>query len=196
GGWRLKRRLAPARRLVRRADASRDARRYSQAAEEYRVALELAPLRADIRVQCGNMLKDAGRLAEAESMYRSALAQKPNDADTYLQLGHCLKLQGRRTAALEAYKRAAGLAPFSIEPQRELFLVGQRQTQESLFEAQLRLGGVEALMEVARQVTELHSTLSRVLEMLPDIKAQMAFPIGCYNRFRDIYDVPLAPQVR
>jgi GT2 family glycosyltransferase/tetratricopeptide (TPR) repeat protein len=196
GGWRLKRRLAFARRLVRRADASRDARRYSQAAEEYRVALELAPLRADIRVQCGNMLKDAGRLAEAESMYRSALAQKPNDADTYLQLGHCLKLQGRRTAALEAYKRAAGLAPFSIEPQRELFLVGQRQTQESLFEAQLRLGGVEALMEVARQVTELHSTVSRVLEMLPDIKAQMAFPIGSYNRFRDIYDVPLPPQVR
>jgi predicted Zn-dependent protease len=44
-----------------------DSSKLSQAAEVYRAALALAPLRTDIRVQYGNMLKDAGRLAEAEA---------------------------------------------------------------------------------------------------------------------------------
>jgi GT2 family glycosyltransferase len=142
------------------------------------------------------MLKDSGRLAEAESVYRAALTEKPDEADIHLQLGHCLKLQGRRQAALAAYGQAARLAPFSIGPKRELFLMGQRQNQESLFEAQLRLGGAEALMEVAHQVIELRSMLSRLVEVLPDIQAQMAFPIGSYDRFRDIYDVPPPPGIR
>src|SRR5438874_7379157 len=184
GSFASKRRQALIRRLTRRADERRDSRLYADAAKIYRAVLALARQRIDIRVQYGNMLKDSGQLVEAETAYRSALAERPDDADIHLQLGHCLKWQGRRQAALEAYQRAAGLAPFSIEPQRELFLMGQRQTQESLFEVQLRHGGVEALMEVARQVVELRSTLSRMVEGLPDIEAQMAFPIGSYDRFR------------
>jgi len=256
-------RNALVRRLARRADELRDARRYADAAGAYQAVLTVAPHRTDIRVQLGNMLKDSGRLAEAESVYRAALSEKPDEADIHLQLGHCLKLQGRsgaaleaygkavelteqaairvqyanmlrdsgslaeaelayrsalaarpddsdthlqlghcltwqgrRQAALEAYGQAARLAPFSIEPKRELFLMGQSQNQESLFEAQLRLGGTEALMEVAHQVIELRSTLSRLVEVLPDIQAQMAFPIGSYDRFRDIYDVPPPPPIR
>jgi GT2 family glycosyltransferase/Tfp pilus assembly protein PilF len=169
--------------------------RTAAALEAYGQAAGLAE-QTTLRVQYANLLQDSGKLAEAELVYRSALAEKPDDSDIHLQLGHCLKSQGRRQAALDAYGRAAGLAPFSIESRRELFLMGQRQTQESLFEAQLRLGGVEALMEVAHQVIELRSTLNRLVEVLPDIQAQMAFPIGCYDRFRDIYDVPSPPRVR
>src|SRR5205807_6689828 len=184
------------RRLVEQADELRDARRYPEAAEAYRAVLALAPQRIDIRVQYGNMLKDSGRLGEAEAIYQSALAEKPDDSDLHLQLGHCLKLQGRRLAALDAYSRAAGLAPFAIEPQRELFLMGRRQNQEHLSEAQLRLGGVEALMEVAHQIIELRSILERLVQALPDMQAQMAFPIGSYDRFRDIYDLPSPPRIR
>ena len=36
---------------------------------------------------------------------------------------------------------------------------------------------------------EIRATLSRLIEALPDIQAQMAFPIGSYDRFREIYDV-------
>jgi hypothetical protein len=100
------------------------------------------------------MLKDAGRLAAAETEYRSALAQRPDDPDVHLQLGHCLKLQGRRAAALEAYERAAGLAPLAIGPRTELFHMGQRTSQEYLFETQLRLGGVEALSRITHQIVE------------------------------------------
>jgi O-antigen biosynthesis protein len=181
--------------LTRQADDMRDARRYADAAEAYRAVLALAPQRNDIRVQYGNMLKDSGQLAEAEAVYHFALAEKPDDPDIHLQLGHCLKLQGRRQAALDAYGQAAGLAPFAIAPQRELFLLGQRRNQEYLFEAQLRLGGVEALMEVAHKVIELRSTLNRLVEALPDIQAQMAFPIGSYDHFRDIYDIPSPPRI-
>ena len=154
-----------------------------------------APQRTEIRRQYANMLRDAGQLAEAESVYRSALAEQPEDADIQLQLGHCLNLQGRRAAALETYGRAAELAPFSTAPLRELFRMGQRQNQEYLFEAQLRLGGVEMLMQIAHQVLELRETLGRLVDALPDIQAQMAFPIGCYDRFRTIYDVPAPPQI-
>jgi tetratricopeptide (TPR) repeat protein len=134
--------------------------RAAAALEAYGQAARLAE-NTMMRVQYANLLRDSGRLAEAELIYRSALAEKPDDWDVHLQLGHCLKSQGRRQAALDAYSRAAELAPFSVESQRELFLMGQRQTQESLFEAQLRHGGVEALMEVAHQVIELRSTLNR-----------------------------------
>jgi GT2 family glycosyltransferase/Tfp pilus assembly protein PilF len=168
--------------------------RTAAALEAYGQAAGLAE-HTIIRLQYANMLRDLGRLAEAEFVYRSALAEKPDDSNIHLELGHCLKLQGRRQAALDAYGRAAGLAPLSIAPKRELFLMGQRQNQEYLFEAQLRLGGVEAMMEVARQVIELRSTLSRLVDMLPDIQAQMAFPFGSYDRFRDMYDIPPPPRI-
>jgi GT2 family glycosyltransferase/tetratricopeptide (TPR) repeat protein len=169
--------------------------RTAAAVEAYGEAAKLTE-QATIRLQYANMLRASGNLPEAELAYRSALAVRPDDSNIHLQLGHCLKLQGRRQAALEAYGQAAELTPFSIEPKRELFLMGQRQNQESLFEAQLRLGGAETLMEVAHQVTNLRAMLSRLVDVLPDIQAQMAFPIGSYDRFREIYDVPPPPRIR
>src|SRR5438105_6991622 len=52
------------------------------------------------------------------------------------------------------------------------------------------------MMEVVHQLSQLHSTLGRLVDMLPDVQAQMAFPIGSYDHFRDIYDVPLPPRIR
>jgi len=179
---------------IRDGDRWRAARDYSRAAEAYGAAVALAPTRNDIRVQYGNMLKDAGRLPEAEAVYRSALAQSPADADIHLQLGHTLKLQGRRAEALDCYHRAAELGPFLTAPHRELFAAGERASQEQLFEAQLRLGGIDALMEVNQKLVDLRAVLDRVADTLPDIQAQLAFPVGCYDRFRQLYDVPDPPQ--
>jgi O-antigen biosynthesis protein len=191
--WLLKRRLSLARRLAQRADQGTTPRGYAKAAEAYEAALAVAPSRLDIRVQYANMLKDARRLSEAEAVYRSTLQEKPDDADLHLQLGHCLNLQGRRLAALEEYGRAGRLAPFWIAPQRELFQMGQRRSQEYLFEAQLRLGGVEAITEMTQRMLDLRGTLDRLIEALPDIQAQTAFPVSCYDLFRATYDVPSPP---
>jgi tetratricopeptide (TPR) repeat protein len=152
--------------IIEKADRCRDALQYAEAAEAYGAALELAPFRTDIRVQHGNMLKEMGRLAEAEAAYREALARVPDDADIHLQLGHALKLQGRRAAALEAYTRAAALAPFAVAPKQELFHLGDRPTQEQLYEAQLRLGSVEALMALTQSVMELRNTADRIQHSL------------------------------
>jgi GT2 family glycosyltransferase/tetratricopeptide (TPR) repeat protein len=196
GGWRSLRRAGKAASAVstEEADRLRDAQQYEQAAEAYRAAVERAPLRIDIRVQHGNMLKDCGRLDEAEAAYRAALAQAPDDADIYLQLGHLLKLQGRRSVAIEAYRRAAELAPAVLEPMRELALLGYRPAQEALFDAQLRLGGIEALTEVSQQLLEMRAAIDRIAAALPDIQAQLAFPVACYDRFREVYGVPPPPR--
>src|SRR5215469_521101 len=177
-------------------DRWRDACDYARAAEAYGAAIELEPTRDDIRVQYGNMLKDAGRLQEAEAVYRSALVRAPDDADIHLQLGHTLKLQGRRADALACYRRSAERAPFLMAPRRELFRAGERASQEQLFEAQLRLGSTDALMEVSQKLVELRAALDRIAETLPDIQAQLAFPVTCYDRFREIYDVPDPPPLQ
>jgi GT2 family glycosyltransferase len=135
-------------------------------------------------------------LTEVESAYRLVLGERPDDADLHMQLGHIRKLLGRHAAALDSYGHAARLAPSSITPQRALVQMGERRNQEYLFEGQLRLGGVEALMAMTQQVLELRATLSRLIEALPDVQAQMAFPIGCYDRFRAMYDVPITPSVQ
>ncbi len=170
-------------RLIRRADKARDTGDYFEAAKFYSRALKLDPTRPDIRVQYGNMLKDSGRLAEAEAAYRSALAERPDDADIYLQLGHCLKLQGRRPAALEAYLRASTLAH-----------VGQPSNQDYLLETQFQLAGVEALTAVTHQILELRVMLNQLAISLPDIQAQTAFPVSCYDSFRASFDVPSPPR--
>jgi O-antigen biosynthesis protein len=181
---------------VREGDRLRDARQFAAAAEAYARALELAPDRADLRIQYGNMLKDAGHVAEAEAAYREALAQRRDDPEIHLQLGHALKLQGKRAEALDAYRRAGHAQPRSFAASRELFHAGCEDTQHDLFERQLALGGVEALLALTDEVAQLQGALDRLTEALPDLHAQMAFPVSSYDRYRQIYDVPPPAAVR
>lgn len=181
--------------LVSAADRCRDAGEYGKAAELYRAAFDLAPSRTDLRVQYGNMLKECGRLPEAESAYRAALDAAPQDGDIHLQLGHALKLQGRIADAADSYRRAAALLPASPEPLRELAQLGDCTAQQALFDAQLRLGGVEALATLTRQLHEMRATLDRMLAALPAIETQMAVPLADYDAFRKLYRVPAPPSV-
>ena len=181
---------------AREGDRRRDGRQFAAAAEAYGRALDLAPHRADLRIQYGNMLKDAGHVAEAEAAYREALAQRPDDPEVHLQLGHALKLQGKRAEALDAYRRAARAQPRSFAATRELFHAGCEDTQHDLFERQLALGGIEALLALTEEVARLQGVLNRLTGALPDLHAQMAFPVSSYDRYRQIYDVPPAAAVR
>jgi tetratricopeptide (TPR) repeat protein/GT2 family glycosyltransferase len=176
-------------------DALRDSGRYGEAAETYARALQLLPGRTDIRVQYGNMLKDSGRLAEAEAAYRTALALAPDNAETYLQLGHVFKLRGQRDAALAAYRRATDLEPSLDAAWAELSEAGCPASQQHRFEAQVAKGGVDALLAIAEEVSRLQETLRRLAETLPGLSGQVAFPVGSYDRFRRLYDVPAPPHV-
>ncbi len=141
------------------------------------------------------MLKDSGRLTEAESIYRSALTETPDDADIHLQLGHCLKLQGRGPAAVEAYLQAATLAPLATAPRQELFHMAPGQHQQYQVKHQLRLAGVEALTLITQEISKLREMLNQLASCLPELQAQMAFPVSCYDSFRASFDVPKPPPV-
>src|SRR5216683_4617134 len=175
---------------IRNGDRLRDGRRFAEAADAYGSALSLSPTRNDIRIQQGNMLKDAGCLAQAEATYRYALAQTPEDAEIHLQVGHVLKLQGRRTEALLAYRRAIEIQP-SLEPAwSELFQAANLQSQPGSFEAQAANGGVEALLAMSQQVVD---AATRLTKALPQLYAQLAFPVASYDRFRSLFDIPAPP---
>ena len=112
-----------ARRLIRRANAARDARQFAVAAALYQEAIALNPDNARARIQCGHMLKDSGDLVGAEEQYARAVQDLPNDADLALQIGHLHKLAGRPEQAEASYARALVLSPGWREAERELAMV-------------------------------------------------------------------------
>ena len=112
-----------ARRLMRRANAARDARQYAIAAALYQEALEFNPANSRMRIQCGHMLKDSGDLVGAEAQYARAAEALPDDADLALQIGHLHKLAGKPELAEASYARALALSPGWREAERELATV-------------------------------------------------------------------------
>jgi tetratricopeptide (TPR) repeat protein/GT2 family glycosyltransferase len=178
---------------IRDGDRLRDADRYAEAAQAYGRALALSPERSDIRIQYGNMLKDAGRLAQAEAAYRYALAQTPQDAEIHLQLGHALKLQGRRPEALLAYRRAIEREPSLEAAWSEWFKAAFPPSRQQAMEGQAACGDVEGLLAMTEEVL---GAVARLTKALPDLYAQIAFPVASYDRFRSLFDVPAPPPAK
>ena len=179
--------------LVADADAARDRKDSSAAAQSYAAALALAPDRVDLAVQHANMLKDSGRLAEAEAGYRQVLTARPDVSDTYLQLGHVLKLQGRRAAALAAYQDALRLNPASSDAIAELANAGQPTQLQRIFQAELRAGGGEALIAMSHALAAIQRQLEAMVDRLPNLLAAAAFPVECYAEYRATFAVPAPP---
>jgi ADP-heptose:LPS heptosyltransferase len=111
-------------RLLRRANAARDAKRWTAAAVLYEEALQIIPGHARAYKQLGHMLKESGDFEAAETRYLQAATLAPKDADLALQMGHFYKVAGRRTEAAEAYRRALALKPGWVEATEELARVG------------------------------------------------------------------------
>jgi GT2 family glycosyltransferase len=174
--------------LIAQADASRDARRWGEAAELYRSALGLSPDRAAIWVQLGNCRKEAGDRAGAEAAYRRSLELAPDSADTHVQLGHVLKLQGDAIAAIASYARALRADRFSTPALLELIALGEgwRAEQES------GIGG-HLLGQVLRSVEDLRRSLARLEQSLPNIASLTAFPASRYDLFAAQFRLPEPP---
>jgi hypothetical protein len=88
------------------ADALRDRRLWSRAADAYGRYLALMPQDRGLRVQRAHCLKESGEVEAALALYRQAEVEDPGDADIHVQVGHALKLLGRSAEAAEAYGRA------------------------------------------------------------------------------------------
>jgi thioredoxin-like negative regulator of GroEL len=86
-------------------------RRYEQAAEAYRKALDADGSFVEAHNGLGVIYSMQGRYDEAVTEFRAAISQAPNAGHLYNNLGHALYLQGAYAEAVSALKQAATLDP-------------------------------------------------------------------------------------
>jgi tetratricopeptide (TPR) repeat protein len=106
--------------LIASGDAANAARRWAEASEAYRKALELDPSLASIWVQFGHALKEQGDIQGAIAAYARAASMAPAEFDPPFQLGHVLKSVGDTAGATAAFRRASALDPTHAEVKREI----------------------------------------------------------------------------
>ena len=168
-----------ARRLARRADAARDARRWETAAAGYSASLRMDATRAPIHVQHGHMLKEAGDREGACRAYDRALAIDPDDWDAWVQRGHVLKLLGRPEEAVAAYSRASALAPAAASPRAELIALGARDAIPDAAE----VAAIDAAAVAAREAAR---TLDRTVREARELSN---WPSRAFDDFRRAYPI-------
>lgn len=86
-------------------------RRYDQAAEAYRKALDADGSFVEAHNGLGVIYSMQGRYDEAVTEFRTAISQAPNAGHLYNNLGHALYLQGAYAEAVSVLKQAAALDP-------------------------------------------------------------------------------------
>jgi O-antigen biosynthesis protein len=179
--------------MIRKADALRDARDTTAAADAYAAAIALAPERMDIQVQRGNMLKDSGRLEEAEPIYRRILEVRPRDADTHLQLGRLLKMRGRIKEARESYRTALAIDPACHDARAELLNLGDVDLDASTFRSARYAATFAEVSDISRHLNALASEIAALKRMLPNRLSMQAFPIEHWADVRRLFTIPSPP---
>jgi tetratricopeptide (TPR) repeat protein len=86
-------------------------RRYGEAIEEFRRALELDPRSAAAKVNLGAALAQSGRLDEGRALIESAAREHPEFAAAHTALGYLLLHEGRAAEAATSFRRALALQP-------------------------------------------------------------------------------------
>jgi Flp pilus assembly protein TadD len=107
-----------------------------------RQAAELEPDDADTWRDLAIALMDTGDLGGARDALQKALELRPNDTETLVDLGHTLFALRQTEEAISALSRAAELAP------------GNRGILRALLDMHRRTGGLQAALDVARQITQ------------------------------------------
>lgn len=106
-----------------------DQKRYGEAADSFRQALQLEPGDRKAHQELGSLLLAArkGKLAEPHFTY--LLSASPNDPDLLFQLSQCYFFQGKTTEGKDVLKKAALLAP-----SEEIYqMLGDYEAQLGLF---------------------------------------------------------------
>lgn len=93
-----------------------DLKLFVEAAEHYRRAVELAPIRVDLRIWLANAYDRAGNLSDALEHYRQAEALEPNNAEVFFERGLAYRNHRRFAEAARDFRRAYELNPSRGEP--------------------------------------------------------------------------------
>jgi tetratricopeptide (TPR) repeat protein len=144
--------------LERVADFYRRARRFDDAEEALRQALDLEPESLSVLFQLGAVLERSGRYDEAEAVFREALRLEPDSAPVLNYLGYMNADRNIRVLeALELIQKAVDLDP------------GSPAYRDSLGWALFRLNRLEAAEEAVRVALERDGNNAVILDHLGDI---------------------------
>ncbi|MEX2243671.1 MAG: tetratricopeptide repeat protein [Fimbriimonadaceae bacterium] len=97
--------------IAKGADAYAQDRRWSDAEEAYRRAIEVAPGFADFRCKHGQVLLQLDEVEQAIAEFREAVTINPRYTDAYAMLGVALRRAGREEEAVEAFRAALQFDP-------------------------------------------------------------------------------------
>ena len=97
--------------IAKGADALALERRWSDAEEAYRRAIEAAPGFADFRCKHGQVLLQLDEVEQAIAEFREAVTINPRYADAYAMLGVALRRARREEEAVEALRAALQIDP-------------------------------------------------------------------------------------
>ncbi len=85
--------------------------RFSDAADSFGRALELAPHRIDVRLHLARALRERHRYSEAVEHYRRCLEKKPDEPEALAGWGECLRAEGKLEEAREVFVRLLEKSP-------------------------------------------------------------------------------------
>jgi tetratricopeptide (TPR) repeat protein len=134
--------------------------KFSEAIEEYQLALEEDADNVSVLVNLGVAYYNSGQLKDAVDQYQKALQIAPNDADIHSNLGAAYVQQGNLDAGLKEYQRAVELDPNLAQAYFGLGVVydALEQTEEAIaaFETFQRLdaGQDSVASDLAQQYLE------------------------------------------
>jgi len=134
-------------------------RRYEEAEEHYKRAIELNPDLAEAHYNYGNMLFEQKRYKEAEEHYKRAIELNPDLAEAHNNYGNMLSELGRYDEAEEHYKRAIELNPDDFFAGMILYnlvvtlLHAERKVKNELREMALRLSKCKLFPEYRAEWT-------------------------------------------
>lgn len=112
---------------VQMANILESQRRYGEAIDERRRALNANPDDAILLTDLGVTLGKSGQFAEAEQALEQALEANARDARPFFWLGLCQAQQGKREAARDSFARFLAMAPSRWE--KQIGLAKQRMAE-------------------------------------------------------------------
>jgi tetratricopeptide (TPR) repeat protein len=103
--------------IISKGNAARSAPtpRYSEAEQQYKLAVQQDPNDARAHAGLGNVYLDQGRFADAVEAYRQAIKVKSDYLPAYQPLGYSLARLGRNVEAAETLKQALQYDPNNAE---------------------------------------------------------------------------------
>jgi tetratricopeptide (TPR) repeat protein len=112
---------------------------FSQAAENYRRAIELAPHWTEAHINLGVVLYQMGRIEEARAEFHSAVQLDPLNGISQYNLGCVLEEQGEIAEAIVYLQRAARAMPAHADAHFNLALAYERSGERRLAREQWML---------------------------------------------------------